>query len=59
MLQNVGCVRLQNSVWVYPYDCEEVVELLKANYKIGEELLYIIAEKIEGDQWLKKYFKLN
>src|SRR3989344_3660187 len=59
MLQNIGCVRLQNSVWVYPYDCEEAITLLKANYKIGEEVLYIIAEKIEEDTWLKKYFKLD
>lgn len=59
MLQNIGCVCLQNSVWVYPYDCEEVVDLLKANYGIGEEVLYIIAEKIEGDEKLKKYFNLH
>lgn len=59
MLQNIGCVRLQNSVWVYPYDCEEVITLLKMNYKIGEEVLYIIAEKIEEDLWLKKHFKLS
>jgi DNA-binding transcriptional regulator PaaX len=59
MLQNIGCVRLQNSVWAFPYDCEEVISLLKLNYKIGEEVLYIIAEKVEGDEWLKKYFKLE
>lgn len=58
MLQNLGCVCLQNSVWVYPYDCEEVITLLKTNYEIGEEVLYVIAEKIENDHWLKKYFKL-
>ncbi len=58
MLQNIGCVKLQNSVWVYPYDCEEVVDLLKVNYEIGDEVLYIIAEKIENDEWLRKHFKL-
>lgn len=58
MLQNIGCVKLQNSVWVHPYDCEEVIDLLKINYKIREEVLYIIAEKIEKDEWLKKHFKL-
>ncbi len=59
MLQNIGCVKLQNSVWVYPYDCEGVITLLKANYEIGEEVLYVIAEIIEEDAWLRKYFKLN
>lgn len=59
MLQNIGCVCLQNSVWVHPYDCEDVVDLLKINYEIGDEVLYIIAEKIEGDENLKKHFKLT
>jgi len=59
MLQNIGCVKLQNSVWVYPYDCEEVITLLKANYETGDEVLYIIAEKVENDSWLKKHFKLD
>jgi CRISPR/Cas system-associated endoribonuclease Cas2 len=58
MLQNIGCIHLQNSVWVYPYDCEEAIALLKANHEIGQEVLYIIAEKIEEDQWLRKYFNL-
>ncbi|OIO33153.1 MAG: CRISPR-associated endonuclease Cas2 [Candidatus Yonathbacteria bacterium CG_4_10_14_3_um_filter_47_65] len=52
-----GFVRLQNSVWVYPYDCEELIIMLKAEYKIGKDLLYIVAEKIEYDQMLKKQFQ--
>ena len=32
-LENVGFVRLQNSVWVYPYDCSEFIALLKADRK--------------------------
>jgi CRISPR-associated endonuclease Cas2 len=59
MLQNIGCIMLQNSVWVYPYECEEVVALLKANYEMENEVLYIISEKIESDAWLRKHFKLK
>lgn len=57
-LKNFGFILLQQSVWVYPYECEEVVRLLKADYHIGKEILYIIAEKIENDMWLRKIFKL-
>ncbi len=57
-LVNLGFVRLQNSVWVYPYDCEEVIVMLKAYLKTGKDILYIIADKIENDKWLKKEFKL-
>lgn len=53
-----GFLRLQNSVWVYPYECEEIVTLLKAEGGIGQEMLYIVSEKIENDGWLKQRFGL-
>ena len=57
-LKQIGFVRLQNSVWVYPYDCEDLITLLKLDFKIGREILYIIADKIENDKILKEYFKI-
>lgn len=53
-----GFVRLQDSVWAYPYDCEEAVALLKAELHIGKDLLYIIADAIEYDAPLRKEFGL-
>lgn len=57
-LSKIGFVRLQDSVWVYPYDCEDFINLLKADFKIGKDLLYIIADKIENDKALLKNFAL-
>lgn len=54
----IGFQRLQYSVWVYPYDCEDLITLLKADFKIGKDLLYIISDSIENDTWLKKCFNL-
>ncbi|MBI2476073.1 MAG: CRISPR-associated endonuclease Cas2 [Candidatus Taylorbacteria bacterium] len=54
----IGFLRLQDSVWVYPYDCEDLVALLKADFKVGKELLYLIVDAIENDSWLKKEFNL-
>ena len=54
----IGFLRLKDSVWVYPYDCEDLVTLMKADFKIGKDILYIIAETIENDSWLKKEFGL-
>jgi len=58
-LINLGFVKLQNSVWVYPYECENVVIMLKSYLKTGKDILYVIAEKIENDKWLKKEFQLS
>jgi CRISPR-associated endonuclease Cas2 len=58
-LVRLGFLRLQNSVWVFPYDCEDLIVLLKADFEIGKDVLYIIAEKIENDTALKEYFGLG
>jgi len=55
----IGFERLQYSVWVYPYDCEDLINLLKVDFKIGKDLLYIISDSIENDTWLKKHFNLT
>lgn len=54
----IGFVRLQDSVWVYPYDCEDLVALWKADFKIGKGLLYLIVQEMEGDKALKEQFGL-
>ncbi|MEK7148207.1 MAG: hypothetical protein AAB758_02815 [Patescibacteria group bacterium] len=55
---NAGLKRLQDSVWVYPYDCEDIIGLLKVDYGIGSNLLYIIADQIENDKYLRIDFGL-
>ena len=57
-LSEVGFIKLQNSVWIYPYDCEDIVSLLKVDFKLGQDLLYMIVEKLENDWKLKKLFNL-
>jgi CRISPR-associated endonuclease Cas2 len=58
-LNTIGFIRLQDSVWVYPYDCEDLIMLLKADFKIGKDLVYIIADSIENDKDLRLAFNLN
>lgn len=58
-LGSVGFVHLHHSVWVHPYDCEDFLSLLKADYHIGVEVLYIIADYIENDGWLRRHFRLE
>ncbi|MDO8589726.1 MAG: hypothetical protein Q7R69_00405 [bacterium] len=54
-----GFYRLQDSVWVYPYDCEDIIGLLKTDFGIGKDLLYVIASEIENDRHLRYKFGLN
>lgn len=57
-LMAMGFTRLQDSVWVYPYPCEDLITLLKADFRIGRELLYLIVEEIERDKDLMRTFGL-
>lgn len=57
-LINAGFVKVQNSVWAYPHDCEEFIFLLKTNFELGKKVLYLVVEKIENDKWLKQEFGL-
>src|SRR3989344_9349601 len=58
LLQRNGFVRIQNSVWAYPYDCEELLVFLRTNLRLGKGILYIVAEEIEHDSILRKHFGL-
>lgn len=58
LLKRNGFVKIQNSVWVYPYDCEELFAFLRTHLSLGRGMLYIVADEIEGDSQLRKHFKL-
>jgi len=58
-MQEYGFVRLQDSVWIYPYDCEDLIALAKANFRVGADVLYMIVEKLELDKHLRENFGLS
>ncbi len=59
LLQQVGFVRLQDSVWVYPYDVEEVIDLIKTANFLDKEVLYMTVSTTGKDVELKKKFELT
>lgn len=58
-LSAVGFMRAQDSVWIYPYPCEEFVSLLKADFELGYSLLYLIVEELEGEARFRRSFNLS
>lgn len=55
----IGFVRLQDSVWMFPYPCDDFIALLKVDFKIGKDLLYLIVDSIENDAVLRKRFSIT
>lgn len=59
LLKGAGLFRLQDSVWVHPYPCDEFVALLRAHLASGTgELLYFIVEGLESDRRLREHFNI-
>jgi CRISPR-associated endonuclease Cas2 len=59
LMRDFGFMRLQNSVWVSPYDCEELVALVKAELRIGNDVLYAIVDQIGNETRIKEHFGLR
>ncbi len=59
LLSGAGFVRLQDSVWIHPYPCDEFVALVRAHLSSGiGELRSCVVEALESDKSLREYFRL-
>ena len=58
-LRSVGFLKVQDSVWVFPYACEEFIALLKSDLRVGKDILYLVIEEIENDRWIRRHFGLS
>ena len=57
-LIRLGFRKYQKSVYLFPYECEEEVKLIKKIVEGAKYMKYIIAEKIEDENEFKKYFRV-
>jgi hypothetical protein len=55
-LRALGFYQLQESVWIYPYPCENQISFLREYYGVGNEVIYVIAKKLEDDTPYRTYF---
>ena len=58
MLESIGFKKLQASVWIFPYECEDLLLLLKTEYSLGREVIYIVSNDVENDSLLRRKFGL-
>jgi DNA-binding transcriptional regulator PaaX len=53
-----GFKLLQRSVWVYPYECDDFIELLKSHLGVSNDVLYMKVSYIENQKHLKSEWSL-
>lgn len=59
ILKNLGIKPLQQSVWIYPYECRDEISLLRDFFGLSEkELRYIVTDSIGEDLVWRREFHL-
>lgn len=57
-LDELGFYPLQKSVWLYPYKCRDEIDFIVEFFKISPYIRIVEATGFDGDDFLKKEFKL-
>lgn len=56
-LENLGFLKLQESVYVYPFECLKEINLIKIMFYLTPHVQYIVAERIESEiNLIKKFY---
>jgi DNA-binding transcriptional regulator PaaX len=57
-LQAYGFQMVHQSMWAYPYHCDEYIALLKSDLSFGKNVQYMLAEYLDMHMELKRMFDL-
>lgn len=57
-LTKLGFYPYQKSVYIFPYECEQEINLIKKIVEGAKYMKYIVANKIEDEERIKTFFKL-
>lgn len=57
-MKELGCVKFNDSVWVYPYQCQKEIDFIANYWEIGKYVHFILARDITNRDLLEKAFKL-
>ncbi|MDP2650510.1 MAG: hypothetical protein Q8P04_00195 [bacterium] len=55
-LKDLGLIQFQQSVWIYPYPCEQEIGFLAEYFKVNK-FLTILTVKVQNDEPLRSQFK--
>ena len=58
-LIELGFKKMQNSVWVTPYDCGDYIYLLKTDLRLGQSVIFFEVIKIENEKYWRQKFNLS
>lgn len=57
-LKEVGCYRLQDSVFITPYNCSEILKLIQQGFFLQKHVRGMVVTQIDDEAAVLNYFKL-
>lgn len=57
-LRELGFKKIQNSIYVYPFPCEDEIEFISSVYEIRPYVQLMRADKVSNEELLKAHFKI-
>lgn len=58
MMQELGAIQLQKSLWVWPYECRQEIDFIAELFTVGKYVHYFVAESTTANPHLKARFHL-
>lgn len=57
-MKEMGCIRFNDSVWVYPFQCQKEIDFIATYWKVGKYVHFIVAKDITNRDLLEQAFGL-
>lgn len=57
-IKELGFVKFNDSVWVYPYPCQREIDFIANYWGIGKYVHFALVKDVTGREHLEKYFNL-
>lgn len=56
ILKKAGFIKFQHSIWIFPHDCDGLVQLIQDESLVSKYVLYGVVDRIQGEDRFKKMF---
>ena len=57
-MKELGCVKFNDSVWVYPYPCQKEIDFIANYWEIGKYVHFVLVKDITNRDLLERSFGL-
>ena len=57
-IKELGLVKFNDSVWVYPYPCQKEIDFIANYWEVGKYVHFALVKNVTNRDYLEKYFDL-